>query len=173
MTDAPPGTLDTDKARVRLVLTRELETISVYEALARQASAPEVRVFFEHLAQEEKEHVAEAVWLLRQLDSGQDADFQKSFSTAHFEGQVSSSPSSQPAAPGNGGQGITTSPTAATARPSSNNGAAQAQSADLKRPYIPEDYKLPGNPGALLHALPAPQTEITGTFTVGPLKRRR
>lgn len=172
MTDAPAGTLDTDKARVRLVLTRELETISLYEALARQASSPDVRVFFEHLAQEEKEHVAEAVWLLRQLDADQDADFQKNFSVAHFAGQVpSSGPGTQGA--GGGGPGITTSPTAATAQPSNGKASEQAQRSDLARPYIPEDYKLPGSPGATLYALPAPQTQVTGSFTVGPLKRRR
>jgi hypothetical protein len=76
MTDGPRGTFDTDLARVRLVLMRELETISVYEALAREAQAAEAKAFFEHLALEEKEHVAEATSLLRKLDPGQEAKFQ-------------------------------------------------------------------------------------------------
>ena len=85
MTDGPRGTLDTDVARVRLVLTRELETISLYEALARDAQEAEAKAFFEHLAFEEKEHVAEATSLLRTLDSGQDAKFQDSYGAAHFQ----------------------------------------------------------------------------------------
>ena len=152
MNDGPSGTLDTDEARVRHVLCRELETISVYEALARQAQSPDVRAFFEHLAQEEKEHVAEATWLLRQLDKGQDADFLKEYSTAHFSGQVPSTPSAQNTA---------------------NAASATVQKADLTRPYIPEDFKLPHNAHRTDYALPAPQTEYTGEFPVGPLKARR
>jgi hypothetical protein len=149
MNDAPAGTLDTDMARVRLVLTRELETISVYEALARAAESPDVRAFFEHLADEEKEHVAEATWLLRQLDPRQDADFGKTFSTAHFRGEAPSTTAQPPASPEPIGQ------------------------ADLARPYIPEDHPLPGEPHRTLYALPAPPGPMGGAFTVGALKKRR
>lgn len=79
---------DTDLARIRLVLLRELETINHYEELARAAESEEIRAFFLHLAEEEKEHVAEATYLLRKLDPGQEAHFQKDFSTAHFEGEA-------------------------------------------------------------------------------------
>jgi hypothetical protein len=88
MVETPPGELSTDVARVRLVLIRELETISTYEELARQASSEEIRAFFLHLAAEEKEHVAEATFLLRKLDAGQDAHFAKSYGEAHFTGQA-------------------------------------------------------------------------------------
>lgn len=86
MAEGPKTTFETDVARVRLVLMRELETISVYEALAREAESPEAKAFFDHLAKEEKEHVAEATWLLRKLDGDQDADFQKPYSSEHFQG---------------------------------------------------------------------------------------
>ena len=85
MTDGPRGTFDTDMARVRLVLMRELETVSVYEALAREAQGAEAKAFFEHLALEEKEHVAEATYLLRKLDAGQDTKFQAPYDQAHFQ----------------------------------------------------------------------------------------
>lgn len=75
-----------DLARVRLVLMRELETISQYEQLARDASSPRLRDFFLHLAREEKEHVAEATVLLRSLDPDQDAHFQKPYPAEHFAG---------------------------------------------------------------------------------------
>jgi hypothetical protein len=78
--------LTTDVARIRSVLWRELETINSYEELARQASSEEVRAFFNHLAQEEKEHVAEATMLLRRLDPGQESHFQKEYAAAHFTG---------------------------------------------------------------------------------------
>jgi hypothetical protein len=103
MTDGPRGTFDTDTARVRLVLMRELETISVYEALARDAQGLEARAFFEHLAREEKEHVAEATYLLRKLDAGQEEKFQASYSEAHFQETIGaanpSAAETQPAMP--------------------------------------------------------------------------
>jgi hypothetical protein len=85
-----PGT---DAARVRGVLTRELETISTYEALARAADGPEVRAFLLHLALEEKEHVAEATALLRRLDADQDGHFRAEYGPGHFQ------PGPEPAPP--------------------------------------------------------------------------
>lgn len=85
MAGTPDSDLD-DVARIRRVLARELETINEYEAFARASSAPEVRAFFMHLASEEKEHVSEAVHMLRLLDNGQDAHFTKPFVPGHFEG---------------------------------------------------------------------------------------
>jgi rubrerythrin len=143
----PSATQETDVAKVRLVLVRELETINVYEALAREATSPAVKAFMEHLAAEEKEHVAEATWLLRQLDPGQAADFAKPFSTAHFLG--TQRPAEQAAA---------AAPSPAPAQPTR---------------FYPENFKVPHEPRRAVYALPAPPSELSGGFTVGPLKRRR
>lgn len=83
MADPVPGR---DVARIRRVLARELDTISEYEQLAREAESPELRTFFLHLATEEKEHVAEATWLLGKLDPEQKNNYEKEFSDAHFGG---------------------------------------------------------------------------------------
>lgn len=81
-----PAPMETDAQRVRQVLARELETISHYEALAAAAERPELRAFFLHLAEEEKEHVAEATAVLRRLDQGQELQFHKPFPASHFAG---------------------------------------------------------------------------------------
>ncbi|WP_164020011.1 ferritin [Pyxidicoccus trucidator] len=91
MAGTPDSDLD-DVARIRRVLARELETINEYEAFARTSSAPEVRAFFLHLAAEEKEHVSEAVHMLRMMDNGQDAHFTKPFVPGHFEGTAGAPP---------------------------------------------------------------------------------
>lgn len=94
--DAEPG----DLARVRQVLARELETINEYEAFAAASAHPEVRAFFAHLAQEEKEHVAEATFMLRRLDPGQEAHFATGTPPGHFAGTVPpGAPSATAAAP--------------------------------------------------------------------------
>jgi len=63
--------MPTDLELVRQVLARELDTINQYEQAAREAQSELIRAFFRHLADEEKEHVAEAIQLLHQLDEGQ------------------------------------------------------------------------------------------------------
>lgn len=65
--------MPTDVELVRQVLARELETINQYEQAAREADTELIRAFFRHLADEEKEHVAEAIQLLHQLDAAQRA----------------------------------------------------------------------------------------------------
>jgi hypothetical protein len=83
----------TDVARVRDALIRELETITRYEQLAAQADSPDVRNFFLHLANEEKEHVAEAVMLMRQLDPVLEPHFGKPLDLTHFaKPEVAASP---------------------------------------------------------------------------------
>ena len=62
-----------DTALVRRVLARELDTINEYEAMAESAQDPTIRAFLLHLAQEEKEHVAEAMALIRARDVDQEA----------------------------------------------------------------------------------------------------
>jgi hypothetical protein len=86
------GELLDDVARIRRVLARELETINEYEAFAAASKSPEVRTFFTHLAQEEKEHVAEATHMLRRLDPGQEAHFTQGTSAGHFEGAAGTAP---------------------------------------------------------------------------------
>ena len=63
----------TDVALVRRVLARELDTINEYEAMAARAKDPTIQAFFRHLAAEEKEHVAEAMALIRAYDLEQEA----------------------------------------------------------------------------------------------------
>jgi hypothetical protein len=99
MAGPPDNDLSTDVALVRRVLARELETINEYEAHARAASTPELRDFFLHLAAEEKEHVAEAVHMLRLLDAGQEAHFTQPVAAGHFQGALEAKPSPAPAAP--------------------------------------------------------------------------
>jgi hypothetical protein len=96
MAGPPDNDLSTDVALVRRVLARELETINEYEAFARAASSPEIRDFFLHLAAEEKEHVAEAIHMIRLLDAGQEAHFAKPVTTGHFQGAIGGA---QPAPP--------------------------------------------------------------------------
>ena len=76
-----------DAARVRSVLARELDTISEYEASAREAESEEVRAFLRHLAREEKEHVAEATALLRRRDAEQAAAWGDPGALEHFRGR--------------------------------------------------------------------------------------
>ncbi|MCE9671285.1 ferritin [Myxococcus stipitatus] len=98
MAETPDSDLD-DVARIRRVLARELETINEYEAFARASSHPEVRAFFLHLASEEKEHVSEAVHMLRMLDSGQDGRFTTPIAPGHFQQAISGGAPATPPPP--------------------------------------------------------------------------
>jgi hypothetical protein len=93
------GELLDDVARIRRVLARELETINEYEAFAAASQNPEVRAFFAHLAQEEKEHVAEATHMLRRLDPGQEAHFAQGTLPGHFGAAVPALPAPEAPAP--------------------------------------------------------------------------
>jgi hypothetical protein len=62
-----------DRALVRRFIARELETINEYEQFAAQATSPALKRFFEHVAQEEREHVAEGMHELLALDPAQQA----------------------------------------------------------------------------------------------------
>src|SRR5689334_3910978 len=123
---APPTAIPSrDLARIRQVLARELEAINEYEQLAREAESADIRAFFLHLAEEEKEHVAEAVFLIGNLDAGQRGQFEKDFGGAHFGGPAKPSPASRPP-------------------------AGQPAAPNTGRGYIPETLKLPGDPGKLV-----------------------
>ncbi|MFN7134345.1 MAG: hypothetical protein ACK4N5_19860 [Myxococcales bacterium] len=84
----------TDVALVRQTLMRELETINAYEEFASQASSEDVRIFLKHLADDEKEHVAEATALLRALDAVQEQFFQQDVSIEHMKGGHADRPAS-------------------------------------------------------------------------------
>ncbi|MFO0728174.1 MAG: ferritin family protein [Myxococcota bacterium] len=61
------------RARLRDVLARELETISMYERHAEDETDPEMKALFQHLADEEKEHVTETYEALLLRDPAQKA----------------------------------------------------------------------------------------------------
>lgn len=136
-----------DVARIRRVLARELETINEYEAFAQASSTPEVRAFFTHLAAEEKEHVAEATQMLRQLDSAQNAHFTNPIAPGHFQKAIGASPGPSPA------------PSPAPAPPGNGGGRP---SAELVSPLPPE---------RVIYGLNAPPSENAYPLTVGSLRR--
>lgn len=65
--------VDDDLMLVRDVLARELETINSYLRLLRSAKSERVRTFLAHVTDEEKEHVAEALEIIKELDPVQAA----------------------------------------------------------------------------------------------------
>lgn len=58
-------------ARLRDVMARELETISMYETYAEAETDPQMKTLFQHLADEEKEHVTECYEALLNRDAAQ------------------------------------------------------------------------------------------------------
>lgn len=64
-----------DIVLLREILARELETINTYHSLLERSTAPEVADFIGHIIDEEKEHVAEAMELINQIDHRQAARF--------------------------------------------------------------------------------------------------
>lgn len=73
----------TDERILRDVMIRELETIQEYDRMIDQAENADVRRFLAHAVYEEKEHVAEAMQLLGQLDPMQREAIEEDHS-AHF-----------------------------------------------------------------------------------------
>ncbi|HEY0093466.1 MAG TPA: hypothetical protein VGB96_04045, partial [Archangium sp.] len=144
-----------------------------YEAFARAASSPEIRDFFLHLAAEEKEHVAEAVHMLRLLDEGQEAHFTKPVTTGHFQGAIEGKPSPAPA------RAPAPAPTAAA--PAAPAPAAPSEPA----PRGPARGGRTGNgqaepppglvqPERVLYGVPAPPPSPgVQPLTVGSLRRSR
>ncbi|NOK04441.1 MULTISPECIES: encapsulin nanocompartment cargo protein EncB [Myxococcus] len=149
MAGPPDSDLD-DVARIRLVLARELETINEYEAYARASSNPEVRAFFQHLAAEEKEHVSEAVHMLRMLDSGQNDHFAKPFVPGHFQAAEAPAP--------------------ATVHVPAPDGPAF--SVNGRNGRLPSEPPTSLPPQRLLYGLPAPPPAVEShPLTVGSLRR--
>lgn len=62
-----------DLMLLRDILAREISTINNYQSLLSQASTSEVATFISHILEEEKEHVAEALELIKELDPNQAA----------------------------------------------------------------------------------------------------
>jgi rubrerythrin len=62
-----------DLTLVRDILTREVETINFYQRLMYQAQSNDVKDFLKHIIEEEKEHVAEALELIKEYDPAQAA----------------------------------------------------------------------------------------------------
>jgi hypothetical protein len=161
MAGPPDNDLSTDVALVRRVLARELETINDYEASARAASSPELRDFFLHLAAEEKEHVAEAIHMLRLLDAGQEAHFSKPVVEGHFQGALQGRPSPAPAP---SAPTAAPPPEPAPSAPSPRSGRGGAQE--------PPPSLLP--PQRVMYGVPAPPPSPgTQPLTVGSLRRSR
>jgi hypothetical protein len=153
MAGTPDNDLSSDVALVRQVLARELETINEYESFARASTSPEVRDFFLHLASEEKEHVTEAIHMLRLLDTGLDALFSKPIAEGHFQGAIAGEkpPAAPPPAP---------PPEPAPMARGGRNGAAEP-------PALV-------SPQRVLYGVPAPPPNPdTPPLTVGSLRRSR
>ena len=58
----------TDAHLLRTVIARECDTVNEYNELAAKASEPAIQALLFHLADEEKEHIAECSLLLARLD---------------------------------------------------------------------------------------------------------
>lgn len=63
--------LTDDKERIRLAIMAEFDAINLYKQLAFKAKDKKVKDILNHVAEEEKHHVAEFVHLLNLLDDEQ------------------------------------------------------------------------------------------------------
>jgi rubrerythrin len=57
-----------DLVLIREILAREIDTINTYQRMLASARGPEVASFLTHIIDEEKEHVAEALELIKLYD---------------------------------------------------------------------------------------------------------
>lgn len=90
--------------RLRDVLARELETISQYEAHAAAEGDPAIKALFQHLADEEKEHVSEVYEALLSYDAVQknwatSGEHAQAIRENRFQGSVSSGAVRDPGTP--------------------------------------------------------------------------
>ncbi len=72
-----------DQQLLREIMIREIETIHRYQDMLERAGSDDLQRFLAHAIYEEKEHVAEALQILRALDPMQDAALNEDHS-AHF-----------------------------------------------------------------------------------------
>jgi rubrerythrin len=63
--------LTNDKERIRLGIMAEMDAINLYKQLAEKADDNRVKDILNHVAEEEKHHVAEFLYLLNLLDDEQ------------------------------------------------------------------------------------------------------
>jgi hypothetical protein len=129
-------------SRLRDVLARELETISIYEAHAEAETDPEMKTLFQHLADEEKEHVTEVYEALLGRDAAQ-----KKWAESGLHAQAIREGRFSEATAGSPSQGV------ATSSPSGPTAPAPAVAAA----------------SAAIRSSPAPQAVISSLRTVGSL----
>ena len=94
------GDNDQDIILLRDILARELETINNYQNLLAKSKRPDIRAFIAHITEEEKEHVAESIELLKELDPNQaalfkDSDHWREASTSEMPNQTTPQNSSE------------------------------------------------------------------------------
>ena len=125
----------TDLARLRVVLARELETINEYEQYAAESDDDTVRSFFAHLADEEKEHVAEAMRLILKRDARQQREWDEAdVSAAHFSSEQAGA--DVPAAPASGNAAADTSASPAASPVPKPEATALPSSVPQSRPRL-------------------------------------
>jgi rubrerythrin len=94
-----------DLMLLRDILAREISTINNYQSLLSQASTSEVATFISHILEEEKEHVAEALELIKELDPNQAAmlargsHWKSEAADAHIQPSQAGSPAPRAEAP--------------------------------------------------------------------------
>lgn len=84
-----------DLMLLRDILAREISTINNYQSLLSQAATAEVATFIGHILEEEKEHVAEALELIKELDPNQAAMLARG---SHWRSEAAAAPSQAPQA---------------------------------------------------------------------------
>jgi len=72
-----------DQQLLREILMREIDTIHRYQEMLKNAKCDDLQRFLAHAIVEEKEHVAEALQILRDIDPGQRDALEKDHSE-HF-----------------------------------------------------------------------------------------
>ncbi|MFG0319471.1 MAG: hypothetical protein ACF8XB_19530 [Planctomycetota bacterium JB042] len=115
-----------DQQLLREILMREIETIHRYQEMLRRAADDDLQRFIAHALLEEKEHVAEAIQILRRLDPMQARALDEDHSS-HFR---AGGPGDRALSELLGRAGPPASPKAAPAEVAPAEAATPAESAD-------------------------------------------
>lgn len=134
-------------ARLRDVLARELETISIYEAHAEAETDPQMKTLFQHLADEEKEHVTEVYEALLGRDVAQ-----KTWAESGLHAQAIREGRFSEATAGSPSQGTPGSPSPPAAAPASAPPAVVPAPAVARGAPPTSSVRTVGS----LHGLPGP-----------------